>query len=154
MSRKVLDIRTRTPGGRQLFDILASQEFLVTSGSYSNVFDLGDWSFLQILLEVTSSVTDAGDTLDVSVEFSVTEAFTVVLPGGAFTQVAGDVGAEVREVMTFTEQKAVDEDAIFVMVAAAAVVDDKTFARYMRVKVIVTETNDAAHTFEVEALIQ
>jgi hypothetical protein len=56
--------------------------------------------------------------------------------------------------MTFTEQKAVDEDAIFVMVAAAAVVDDKTFARYMRVKVIVTETNDAAHTLEVEALIQ
>jgi hypothetical protein len=57
--------------------------------------------------------------------------------------------------MTFTTAKSVDEDAIFPMVAAAAVIDEKTFARYMRVKIEITDADaNAIHQFGIEALVQ
>lgn len=156
-STKILDVQQITPGGRRLFEVLprASRTKANANGTYSNVFDLGNWSFLQILLDVyATSVTDAGDVLDLTVQLSTTEAFTVAWNVGLFTQQAGN-GVAAREVMTLTTAKAVDEDAIFAMVAAAGVVDEKTFGRYMRVLIAITDADaNAIHQFGIEALIQ
>ena len=154
-STTILDVQQVTPGGRRLFTVLprASRTEVSADATYSDVFDLGDWSFLQIMLDIyATSITDAGDTLDVSIEMSVdgTLYYTV----GAFTQQAGD-GVAAREVMTFTAEKAVDDDAIFGMVAAATVVDEKTFGRYMRAYIALNDNDtNAIHQFGVEALIQ
>ena len=154
MSNKVLDIKTRTPGGRHAFEILAPvRRTKVTGDGYSNVFDLGEWEFLQIILDVyETSVTDAGDYLDVSVEMSFDGVLYYKV--GAFTQLAG-TGIASRHFMTFTTAPAVNADAIFVMVAAANVVDEKSFGRYMRVCTLITDANaDAEHSYKVTGYIK
>ena len=151
-STTILDVQQVTPGGRRLFTVLprVSRTKASANGLYSDVFDLGDWSFLQLMLDVyATSVTDAGDVLDLTVQFSTTEAFTVAWNVGLFTQQAGN-GVAARELMTFTAAKAVNEDAIFAMVAAAGVIDEKTFGRYMRVLKANTDADaNAIHQFGI-----
>jgi len=150
----VLDIQTRTPDGRFAFEILPPvARTKVTGDGYSDVFDLGEWQFLQIILDVyATSVTDAGDYLNVSVEMSTDGVLYYKV--GAFTQLAGNAVAS-RHFMTFTTAPAVDADAIFAMVAAANVVDEKTFGRYMRVLTAITDANaDAIHSYKVTAYIK
>lgn len=143
------DSRVPTPKGRFAWDILASQEFLVGT-SYSDVFDLGDWGWLQLILDITASATDAGDTADIEIQFSTDgENF---FPVGAFVQQAGN-GAAKAEMMTFVPDLQLNPDAVFPMVAAAGVVDEKAFGRYLRAQVICTETNSVAHTLSLKAYI-
>ncbi len=154
-STKILDVQQNTPGGRKLFEILPRQSYTnaLHDGTYSDVFDLGDWSFLQILLDIfATSVTDAGDVMDLSVQFSANGVLYYTV--GGFTQQAGN-GVAAREVMTFTAEKSVNEDALFGMIAAATVIDEKTFGRYMRVLIAITDANaNAVHQFGIEALIK
>jgi hypothetical protein len=152
----VLDIQTRTPNGRFAFEILAPASRTKASHpatTYSDIFDLGEWEFLQLLLDVyATSVTDSGDYLDVSIEMSTNKVLYYKV--GAFTQLAGD-GVASRHLMTFTTAKAVNDNAIFAMVAAAAVVDEKTFGRYMRAGVAVTDNgSDAIHQFKLTGYIK
>ena len=156
MSNKVLDIKTRTPGGRHAFEILAPAARTKVSHpatTYSDVFDLGEWEFLQIILDVyATSVTEAGDYLDVSVEMSTDGVLYYKV--GAFTQLAGNAVAS-RHFMAFTTAPAVNADAIFAMVAAANVVDEKTCGRYMRVGVAVTDNDtNGVHQFKVNGYIK
>ena len=151
---KILDVQQRTPGGRFAFEILPPvRRSKVTGDGYSNVFDLGEWEFLQIILDVyATSVTDAGDYLDVSIEMSTDGVLYYKV--GAFTQLAG-TGVASRHFMTFTTAPAVNADAIFVMVAAANVVDEKSFGRYMRACTLITDADtNARHSYKVTGYIK
>ena len=157
MANIVLDKRTRTPGGRFPFIIFPDQVFTEVShdGKYSDVFDLGpDWEFLQITLEHTAtSVTDVGDTLDASVEFSTdgTNWFVV----GMFTQQAGTDVAKI-ESLTFKPGLQLNPDGIFTMLGVSAtVVDEKTFGRYMRIALAIADNDtNGKHYMRVDALIR
>ncbi len=156
MSRIVLDKRTRTPGGRFAWTILGAGSYTKASHpatTYSNVFDLGEWDFLQIILDVyATSVTDAGDYLDVSVHFSTNGV--LYFSAGAFVQLAGNAVAS-RHVIAFKSDLSVDPDAIWTIAAAAAVIDEKAFGRYMKVGVAVTDAAaDAIHQFKVTGYIK
>jgi hypothetical protein len=119
--------------------------------TYSDIFDLGDYDFLQIIQDIVSSATDAGDTLDCVVEFS--SDGTKWWNGGTFTQQAGD-GAARREVMTFKNSLAVDPDAIFTFAVGAGIVNEKLFGRYMRVGVGVSDNDtNGSHVFSVTGYI-
>ncbi len=152
----VLDILTRTPGGRFPFTILAPAARTVTTHpatTYSDTFDLGEWEFLQIILDVyATSVADAGDYLDVSIQMSTNNVLFVTV--GAFTQLAGDAVAS-RHVMTFVPGLALDPDGDWTMAAAANVVDEKAFGRYMRAGIAVTDAGtDAIHQFKLTGYIK
>lgn len=156
-STKILDVQQVTPGGRRLFTVLprGTYTFTLHNGTYSDVYDLGDWSFLQLMMDIfATSITDAGDVMDLSVQLS-TDGVLFYTVGG-FTQQAGNAVAA-REVMTFTTEKSVNEDALFGMVGAAAVIDEKTFGRYMRVLITIVDNgsnaNDA-HQVGIEGYIK
>ena len=70
-STTILDVQQVTPGGRRLFTVLSRGSYTnaLHNGKYSDVFDLGDWSFLQLMMDIfATSVTDAGDVMDLSVQ--------------------------------------------------------------------------------------
>ena len=151
----VLDIRTREPDGRFPFTVLAraSRNKATHNGTYSNVFDLGKWDFLQLMLDVyATSVTDAGDVMDLNVQFSTNGVLYHNV--GSFTQQAGN-GAAKREILTFKSGLAVDPDAIWIVAAAAGVIDQRSFGRYMRVGIAITDADaNAAHQFGITAYIK
>ena len=152
----VLDKLTRTPGGRFAFTMVPAGSFTKVSHpitTYSDVFDLGEWEWLQVIMDIyATSVTDAGDVLDVTIELSTNGVLYYKV--GQFTQQAGN-GVAAREVITLENAKAVDADAIFAMVAAATVVDEKTFGRYARIGIGVTDNDtNGIHQFKVTAYIK
>ena len=158
MSNKVLDIRTRTPEGRHAFTIQpqVSATKALHNGKKSDVYDLGDWEWLQIIFDFTAaSVTDAGDVMDIIVELSTTEAFTVAFNVAQMTQQAGN-GAAKREVVWLIPQvQNVNPDAIFVAVDAATVVSQCQFGRYLRLSYAITDADaNAVHQFNVKAYIK
>lgn len=133
-----------TPAGRTPFTIRAEAEQLVGT-VYSSVWHLQDWSFLQLLLNITASQTDAGDSLIVSVEFSDDEALWRTV---ATFETQGGNGSAATAIITFETDLAVDPDAVFeIQGDNAGVVDEKSIGKYMRIKSVVAETNDAAHTW-------
>lgn len=153
---KILDVQQRTPDGRFAFVALPAGSYTKATHpitTYSDVFDLGDWSWLQIIQDIyATSVTDAGDVLDCGVEFSTDG--TNFFAGGLFTQAAGNVTAR-KEAMWFIPGVQLNPDAIWVAAAAAAVVDEKTFGRYMRIAVGVTDNDtNGIHQFKVTACIK
>ena len=156
-STKILDVQQRTPGGRFAFTALPAGSYTLASHpitTYGDVFDLGDWSWLQVIQDIYANpATDAGDVLDCGVEFSTDG--TNFFAGGLFTQCAGNLGAVRQEVMWFIPGLQLDPDAIFVAAAAAAVVDEKFFGRYMRIAVGVTDNDtNGVHQFKVTAYIK
>ena len=158
MSNKVLDIKTRTPGGRHAFTICPQVAATKVShnGKYSDVFDLGDWEWLQIIFDFTAtSVTDAGDVMDIVVELSSTEVFTVKFNAAQMTQQAGN-GVAKREVVLLVPQvQNANPDAIFVAADAATVVSQCQFGRYLRLLYAITDADaNAVHQFNVKAYIK
>ncbi len=152
----VLDIRTREPDGRFPFTILAPASRTKVSHpatTYSDVFDLGKWEFLQIMLDVyATSVTDAGDVLDLNIQFSTNKVLYHNV--GVFTQHAGN-GVAKREVLTFVNSLALNPDALWIVAAAAGVLDEKSIGRYMRVGVGITDADaNAIHQFGITAYIK
>jgi hypothetical protein len=153
---KKLDKPLVTPGGRFAFQVVPRGAFTKATHpvtTYSDTFDLGEWEFLQIIQDIyATSVTDAGDVMDVIVEFS--SDGTKWWNGGTFTQQAGN-GVAKREVMTFKNSLALDPDAIFTFATAATVVHEKLFGRYMRVGIGVTDAGtDGKHYMGVSAYIK
>ena len=158
MSRKVLDIRTRTPGGRYAFVIQSqvSATKALHNGKYSDVFDLGDWEWLQIIVNINAtSVTDAGDVFDLTVQLSTTEAFTVAFNAAQMTQQAGNGVAKNEMMWLIPQVQNVNPDAIFVAADAATVVSQCQFGRYLRLLYAITDADaNAIHQFNVKAYIK
>jgi hypothetical protein len=153
---KKLDIPLVTPKGAFAFEIFPKTAITKVSHpitTYTDVFDLGEWKLLQILQNVyATSVTDAGDVMDMIVEFSTDK--TKWWNGGTFTQQAGN-GVAKQELMTFENGNALDPDAIFTFATAATVVHEKLFGRYLRVGIGVTDADaNAIHYVGVTAYIK
>lgn len=138
---------------RSPWDIIESQEFLVGT-SYSDVWDFQyGWDFLQVLLNVTASQTDVGDSATISLEMSSDNVLFHTV--AVFEVVAGNASSPQTAVITFQQGLSVNPDAIFIMLGSGAgIVDEKATARYLRAKVIVAETNDAAHTLSLGGYIR
>lgn len=103
-----------------------------------------------VLLNITASATDAGDTLDVYIDFSLDNV--TWFNGGHFTQQAGN-GAATKIVMVFdaanpgTSVFAVTSDA------ASGAVRPAVIGPYIRARweIADTGTDNASHTFSVYA---
>ena len=155
---KILDVQQRTPDGRFAFTIqpqVAATKAL-HNGKYSNVFDLGDWEWLQIIIDINeTSVTDAGDVFDLTVELSSTEAFTAKSNAAMMTQQAGNGVAKKEVIWLIPQVQNANPDAIFVSVAAATVVSQCQFGRYLRLLYAITDADaNAIHQFNVKAYIK
>jgi hypothetical protein len=156
MSKKVLDIKTRTPSGRHAFTILESAVHVEEANIKSDVFELGDWEWLQIVLDVTDLNADSGDKLDIIIEMSTTEAFTVAFNVAQFTSMAGDEAAQREVIWLIPQVQNVNPDAIFVAADAATVVSQCQFGRYLRASTTVTRATgtDDAFTFSLKAYVK
>ncbi len=128
-----------------------------TTDGVGDVFDVGDWDNMVLILAITASATDAGDTLDVKIDGSWDGS--VFYNMGEFTQRAGNAGAAAAEMMQFRKGAVVaDPDALLILTADAGVtvVRPSMCPPYLRVtSTIVRITGvDESHTFSVIAYIQ
>jgi len=103
-----------------------------------------------VLLDVTASATEAGDTLDVYVDASIdgTTWYNV----GRFVQQAGD-GSAKKEVMILDPSNPGVDVFDVTSDCASGKVRPAGFGRYLRGRCVVTEvtTDNASHTFSLVA---
>ena len=139
---------------------------LVASAAYpdqvltaEDIYYVGDFDNLTVILEVTADKTDAGDTLDVLLDGSWDGVNFYNM--GEFAQQLGNAGVSAGspavEMMQFRKGGIVaDEDAILALtaVAGAGVTRPSMCPPFLRVSVLVTETNDSEFTFSVKAYVQ
>lgn len=155
---RVVQLQQRTPGGR--FPFVIEPQVAATkvshNGKYSDVFDLGDWEWLQIIIDINAtSVTDAGDVFDAIVQLSTTEAFTVAFNVAQMTQQAGNGVAKKEAIWLIPQVQNANPDAIFVAADAATVVSQCQFGRYLRMYYTITDADaNAIHTFKVTGYIK
>ena len=127
----------------------------VAANAVSATFDLGgERKRFSIVNNITVSATDAGDTLDVYVDFSLDGA--VWYNAVHFTQQAGTGAARIE----FATLDPTTPGAVVVDVTAdlaAGVVSPAVFGRYMRGRYTVVEfagVGVASHTFSLVAYAQ
>ena len=128
-----------------------------TEDGVGDIFDVGDWDNMVVILDIDASLTDAGDTLDVKLDGSWDG--TIFYNMGEFTQRAGNAGAPAAEMMQFRKGGVVaDEDALLVLTADAGVtvVRPSMCPPYLRVTSAIARVTgvDESHTFSVIAYIQ
>ena len=121
-----------------------------------DIFDVGDWDNMVVILRITASATDAGDVLDVKLDGSWDGS--VFFNMGEFTQQAGN-GSAAAEMMQFRKGAVVaDADALLVLTAdaGATVVRPSMCPPYLRVTTTIARVTgvDESHTFSVIAYIQ
>lgn len=136
----------------ELLTLLASAAQTVTaSTSGTAVFVGGERKRFIVLLDITASATEAGDTLDVYVDWSLDNV--TWFNGGHFTQQAGN-GAARKEVMVFDASNPGTATFVVTSDAAAAAVRPAVFGAYLRTRFTVVEANanaNSSHTFSVVA---
>ena len=131
--------------------LLASAARLVTAGANGTAVAIGRFKRLLVLLNVTASLTDAGDTLNVYVD--VTPDGSTWLNAIHFTQKAGNTAA-IKEwaVLDPTQGAATVTDVT--ADAASGVVRPSLFGVQARVRWVIVEgvgAGVASHTFSVVA---
>ncbi len=138
----------------QLVTLVAAAAY--TANAVGDIYYVGDYDNMVLILSVTASATAAGDTLDVKLDgsWNGTNFYNM----GEFTQQAGD-GAAVVEMMQFAKGLVVaDPDALLVITAdaGATVVRPSMCPPYLRATSEITRANgvDDAFTFSVIAYIQ
>ena len=141
--------------GWQAVTLVASAEQEVGT-VVSDIFYVGDYDNLTVILAITASADVAGDTLDVHLEGSYDG--TTFYSMGEFTQQAGN-GSAAAEMMQFRKGAVVaDEDALLVITADAGVTVTRPSlcAPYLRVTSVVVDAgaHAEAHTFSVKAYVQ
>lgn len=112
---------------------------------------------LAVIVDITASAHEAGDTLDVWIDFSP-DSGTTWVNGGKIAQQAGD-GAAVKQILYFDPSAlaagaTAKRGVATVDDAAAGVVRPETWGNQIRARWTVTEANadaDASHTFSVKA---
>lgn len=110
----------------------------------------GERERLIVLLSVTASATDAADTLDVYVDWSLDN--TTWFNGGHFAQQAGN-GAAKKEYMIFDPSNPGTASILVTSDAAAGAVRPAAFGVYLRARWAIADSGDAnqSHTFSVVA---
>jgi len=106
---------------------------------------------LMVMLDITASATDAGDTLDVYIDISP-DGGTTWINAGHFTQQAGN-GAAAREVLTIDGQAPGASVVTVTADAAAAAVRAGVWGSHVRARAAIADVSgdDASHTFSVVA---
>jgi hypothetical protein len=134
--------------------LLASAVHTQETDAVGSTVDIGDAKKMLVLLDITSSATDAGDTLDVYIDVSFDES--TWLNAVHFTQQAGN-GAAAKEVALLNAEYATDPDAVLAVTAdaAAGVVRQQLLAPFVRVRSTVARVTgtDESHTFSVKAIV-
>jgi hypothetical protein len=109
-----------------------------------------------ILLDITASATDAGDTLDVYVDVSLDNSTWI--NAVHFTQQAGNGAAKKEFAILNQHAPAADPDAVLDYTAdvAAAVVRPEAMGLWIRARSTVVRLTgtDESHTFSVVALLK
>lgn len=122
-----------------------------TAGANGTAFYVGgERERLVVLLNVTASATDAADTLDVYVDWSLDN--TTWFNGGHFAQQAGN-GAAKKEIMIFDPSNPGTASILVTSDAAAGAVRPAAFGVYIRARWAIADSGDAnqSHTFSVVA---
>ena len=140
----------------QMVTLLALAARTSLTDGASDIFYVGDYDNMVVILEITSSATDAGDVLDVKIDGSWDLVTWYNL--GEFTQQAGN-GSAASEMMQFRKGGVVaDEDAILVLTsdAGATVVRPSMCPPYIRATSTIARVTgtDESHTFSVIAHVQ
>lgn len=128
--------------------LLASGARTTTAGAFGDAVTLEGFAALVFQLDVTAAATDAGDTLDVTVQTTIDGTNWVDIHH--FTQVLGNGGAK-RYYGKVVFDAALTEFENGAALAAAA--GRSIFGSQYRVKYVVvnTSTEDASFTFSVTA---
>jgi hypothetical protein len=138
-------------------ELLASAARGDGANQVGDSIDLGDVSRLLIVLDITASATEAGDTLDVFVDFSW-DGGTTWFNSVHFTQQAGN-GAAVKQLATLMGAAySTDPDAVLDVTAdaAAGVVRQQLVGPLARVRYTIVDVatgGNESHTFSVKAYI-
>jgi hypothetical protein len=121
--------------------------------TYTTAVEIGEWDKLQICLDIDSSATDAGDTLDVTVQMSMDNIAWYSV--GSFTQQAGN-GAANQQMMHFAAPfgRPTNVDIILVgsTACASGVVREHLYGRYIRLGIAVADNDtNGTHTISCYA---
>ncbi len=127
---------------------LAASAARTAGANGTAVFLGGERQRFVFLLSVTASATDAGDTLDVYIDWSLDNV--TWLNGGHFGQQAGN-GAAKKEWMTFDPTNPGTSSIAVTSDAAAGAVRPGVLGPYVRARWAIADSGDAnqSHTFSV-----
>ena len=135
--------------------LFASAARTVVAGALSTAIDLGgERKRVVAVLDITASATDAGDTLDVYIDWSIDNA--IWYNAVHFTQKAGNTAA-IREFAVLDPSNPPATVTNVTADAASGVVRPEVFGRYIRGRYTVVEfagVGVASHTFSLKAYAQ
>ena len=136
---------------------VAAAAYTSLTDGVGDIFFVGDYDNLVLILDITASATDAADVLDVKLDGSWDNVTYYNL--GEFTQRAGNAGAPAAEMMQFRKGGIVaDEDALLVLTAdaGATVIRPSMCPPYLRVTTTIARVTgtDESHTFSVKGYVQ
>ena len=137
----------------QFIELLASAVHTEEADALGDSLDLGDFDSMLVLLNITASATDAGDTLDVYIDVSYDD--TTWYNAIHFTQQAGNASAK-KEIAAVNAgwypTSVVDVTAD----AASGAVRPGQIGQFVRVRSTVVRLTgtDESHTFEVLAYVR
>lgn len=151
----ILEKKSRKPASLafQQVELLASAVHTVEANAVSDTLDLGDWDSMLVLLNITASATDAGDTLDVFIDVSYDAA--VWYNAIHFTQQAGN-GSAKKEIAAINAGWYPTAVVNVTADAASGAVRPGQIGRYVRVRdtVVRLTGTDESHTFSVSAYVR
>jgi hypothetical protein len=145
---------TKGPRGSELLQgetiALAASAARTAGANGTSFFVGGERKRVIVLLNVTASATDAADTLDVYIDWSLDD--TTWFNGGHFAQQAGN-GAAKKEFMIFDASNPGTASILVTSDAAAGAVRPAAFGAYIRARWAIADSGDAnqSHTFSVTA---
>jgi hypothetical protein len=141
----------------EILTLLASAVHTEEANAAGASVEVGDIDKALVVLDVTASATDAGDTLDVYVDVSWdggTSWFNAI----HFAQQAGNGAAKKELAVLSSEVNATDPDAVLAITgdAAAGVIRQPLLGPLMRVRSTVVRLTgtDESHTFSVKAYVK
>jgi uncharacterized protein (DUF58 family) len=144
--------KVRTLEGRLL--TLAASAARTANGNGTPATGIGFWRRLVALLDITQSLTDAGDTLDVYVDVSP-DGGTTWLNAIHFTQQAGN-GAAKKEFAVLDPSNPGTACINVTADAASGAVRPALFGDALRARWVIVDSGDAdqSHTFSVKVYVQ
>lgn len=127
-----------------------------TANAVGDVYYVGDYDNLVVILAITASATAAADTLDVKLDGSWDNVTWYNM--GEFTQQAGD-GSAAAELMQFRKGAIVaDGDAVLALTADAGVTVTRPSLcpPFLRATYVLTDGGgaDTSHTFSLKAWVK
>ncbi len=143
------------PRGKELLQgeliTLAASAARTANGNGSWFYIGGERSILGIVLDITASATDAGDTLDVYIDFSF-DGTNAIGNAVHFAQQAGN-GAAARYYAMLMPTSGLTTPTTITSDASAGVVRPELFGPYIRARWAIADSGNgnSSHTFSVQA---